>query len=121
MEGQAKFGPPVIKVSSSDITEQFQIKKDGVNAKVPSLVVIYSPGCIHCKMMEPEYVSGARKYLGKAQFLAIDGKLPKNTRLMKKMGVTSFPTILKVKNGFLTPVKFNKERKAKHFYDFANS
>ena len=121
MESDAKFGPPIIKVSSTNISEQLQITKPGVNSRLPGLIVIYSPTCIHCKMMEPEYLKGAKITKGQVQFLSLNGKIKTNERLIKKLGITSYPTILKIKNGFITNTKFNKNRTAEDFYKFATS
>ena len=113
---EAKFGSPIIKISSKDVSEQFLINKEGVSKRRPGILVIYSPGCIHCKNMEPEFIKGAKQGNG-VQFMALNGKL--NKRLAGKMGIQSFPTILKIKNGFITPVKFENSRTATEFTKFA--
>lgn len=117
---EAKFsGSGVVKITANVISEQLKVNKPGVNASVPGILVVYSPGCIHCMNMEAAFLQASQAAGAKAHFLSLNGKNAANRNLIRRLGVTSFPTILKVKNGFITGQKFTSERTAENLYKFA--
>ena len=62
------------------------------------LVAIYSPKCIVCKKLLPEWVKAAERLKGKAVFAIIDGTV--NRQTARRFSVKGYPTIKTFTPGF---------------------
>jgi len=83
------------------------------NVSNQSVLIFHAPWCGHCRRAMPDFLEAARRTDGTIVLINTDD--PKSKDLVKKYGITSFPTIIRASGE-----KYNGTRDANSLVDFVN-
>ena len=91
----AKFGLGLGPIRGNIGIEAFK------NADLSGLTIVlfYAPWCGHCKKLMPEFDEFAKEKKGDKKIKIIKVDCVENTKMAKKYGIESFPTIKCLKDG----------------------